>query len=442
MYKTNIKYLFLKTIIIIFSFLFVFSSIDSGYTKDSIMEFTSFINKPIFPHFFSIFEISIGLILLILISQRRLHNNKESISLYIIYIAYILCFILKISNPNNKPNNPILGLAVFSDITEYLAILLLSWILFSDKNTYFNNITYIYNIILIFLLIRFILLLAMYFSGKTITSYYNSICAEIDTTFIIAFFFIFSFTKYIIYKKNKFIFLSIFLLLIEFLTYRRSGLLIALGSSVMLISIYLLKHKKLFYKASAIILILLIYYSLTNIENINIDMKYKKYLYRTLSAVMPNSSFAGGQEFTDSGHHKETELTIYHAFKNPKFWGRGYGKSDISIYLEGQSSSIHNVYADITVRYGIFITLFYILVFVLAVIKLFKITFKKKQYNENDLVELAYVSFLIFYMLALFANPVVFLIHIKMEFLWMTILGVIFKRKDGCINYLNHKIAW
>lgn len=148
MYKTNIKYLFLKTIIIIFSFLFVFSSIDSGYTKDSIMEFTSFINKPIFPHFFSIFEISIGLILLILISQRRLHNNKESISLYIIYIAYILCFILKISNPNNKPNNPILGLAVFSDITEYLAILLLSWILFSDKNTYFNNITYIYNIIL------------------------------------------------------------------------------------------------------------------------------------------------------------------------------------------------------------------------------------------------------------------------------------------------------
>ena len=438
----QIKYIFLKSLIIIFSFLFVFSSIDSGFTEDVTIKFTSLINQPIFTHFLSTFEILISLILLILISKRGLHNNKESISLYIIYIAYIISFIFKITNPNNNTNNPILGLALFSDITEYLVILLLSWILFSDKNIYFNNITYIYNIILIFLLIRFILLLVFYFSGKTITSYYNSICAELDNTFIIAFFFVLSVAKYIIYKKNKFIFISIFLLFIQFLTYRRSGLLIAIGSSVMLISIYLLKHKKIFYKASTVILILLIYYSVTNIENINIDMKYKKYIYRILSAVMPNSSFAGEGEFSDSGHHKQTELTMYYAFKNLNFFGRGYGKSDISIYLEGQTSSIHNVYADITVRYGFFMTLFYMLIFFLAVIKLFKITFKKKQYNANDLVELAFVLFLIFYMLALIANPVTFLIHTKMKFFWITILGVIFKKKGEYVNYLNNKNAW
>ena len=151
MYKTNIKYLFLKILIIIFSSLFVFSSIDSGFTDARILEFTSLINRPIFSHFFSIFSILIILILVLLFLKNRSNNNKESISLYIIYIAYIISLIFKITNPNNNPNNPILGLAIFSDITEYLVILLLSWIVFSNKNVYLNNIFYIYNIILIVL---------------------------------------------------------------------------------------------------------------------------------------------------------------------------------------------------------------------------------------------------------------------------------------------------
>lgn len=431
----QIKDIFLKILIVVFSFMFVYCSIDTGFTDPTIMALAdNLIFHQIFPSFFTFFEIILFMILLLSITKKRMNFNKSRTN-NLIFIAYVIYFFLNVVNPNANPSNPIFGMALFSDISEYLIILLMGWCFFHSK-TFIKNISFIYFIIFIFLIIRFIPLLIMWFKGHSNLLYFDSLNPELDTMIILALYQILFLTFFIIYRKKRFLFFSIFFLFILILSYRRSGILLSLSSSLILIVLLYIRHKKVPSKILIIFSLFTLFFVVMNLDRINIPFKYKKYIYRSLSAI-PGLSFSiKSGEFSDTGHWEQTFLTTMSAYQKLNFWGTAHS----NIFIKGQSSTIHNAYAYLAVTEGIFSILFYLMIFILLLLKFLKLAFFAKLYSSNEIVELALSLFLIFYMITVMVNPVHFLIRVKMKFLWITILAIIFMRKNENINYLDYKI--
>ena len=112
---------FIKLIMILFSFIFVFASIETYRSLDSTVFFNKFFLTGVgHEHFFSLFEIVF--ILLAFLMLIKFHSNKKSASNIskAVFFLVVLTFILKMLNPNNDSSNPILGMPLFSNTSNFV----------------------------------------------------------------------------------------------------------------------------------------------------------------------------------------------------------------------------------------------------------------------------------------------------------------------------------
>jgi len=433
---------FIKLVMIIFSLIFVFASIDTYRSLDS----TIFLNKIFLrgvgnEHFFSLFEI-VFIFMVFLISMKFRVNIKSSSNISkTLFFIVILTFILKMLNPNNDSNNPILGMPLLSDVSNYTFILLAYFSLFLDDKVYMIFLKKILYYVSIILTVRVFYLFILWFMGKGNYAFgANSTLNEGDTLFIVAFFQIAFFALYLINKEKKYLILWIVYLLFQIFSYRRSALAVALSANALSYIFILLKGKGIKGKVILISGIILFYGAINNIEKFNLPSKYERYVLRFISAI-PGMSYGKQGEFTDSGHWEQTSETFYSAINTLGFWGHGYGKS-YNIYLKGQSAVIHNVYAATWAQHGIFMLIFYLLIVAIILYNILRLFLFEKIVNNNYyILKISLCSFLLMWFGVLVTNPLIIAETFKMEVFWFTLFTTILRISQKNTNILfQHKL--
>ena len=428
---------FIKLIMILFSFIFVFASIDTYKSLDSTISFNKIFFRVIgHEKFFSLFEI-VFIFMVFLISMKFRVKKKSSSNISkIVFFIVILTFILKMLNPNNDSNNPILGMPLFSDISNFTFILLAYFSLFLDEKAYMVFFKKLFYYIGIILTVRVFYLLLLWLLGKGNYGFgANSTLTESDTLYLVAFFQIAFFTLYLINKEKKYLILWIVYLLFQILSYRRSALAVALSANALYYIFILLKGKGIKSKVILISGIILFYGAINNIENFNLPFKYERYILRFVSAV-PGMALEKGGEFTDSGHWEQTSETFYSAIHTLGFWGHGYRGSHY-MYLEGQTTVIHNAYAATWARWGFYMFLFYLFIIIILLYNIIKLFLYEKIINKNYyILKISVCLFLLMWFAVLTTNPLIQLESFKMQVFWVTLFTIILRISSKNVSLL------
>jgi len=430
---------FIKLIMIVFSAIFVFASIDTYLSLSSTIFFNTIFIKG-FGHdkFFSLFEIIFIITAFSILI--KFHGKRKSSNLSkILFFLIVLTFILKMLNPNNDPNNPILGMPLFSDISNYTFILLAYFSLFLDDKVYMVFLKKIFYYVCIILIVRVFYLFILWLMGKGNYAFgANSTLTESDTLFIIAFFQIAFFVLYLINKERKYLILWLIYLLFLIFSYRRSALGVALSANVLCYLLIVLKEKGIKNKIILVLGIVLIYGVLSNVEQFNLPYKYERYILRFVSAI-PGMNLSDSGEFTDSGHWEQTSETFYSAFQNLGFWGVGYGRS-YDVYLAGQSAVIHNVYAATWAQHGLYMLLFYLFIIFIVLFTTLKLFLYEKIHNNNYyIIKISLCIFLLMWFAVLITNPLIIAETFKMQVFWFTLFSVVIRLtpQNTCLLFEN-----
>lgn len=415
---------------IIFSAILVFASITIyRMSSNTLLLNKIFIQGFGRSHFFSLFEITFIIMAFLLLVKFRVKKESHSNISKIVFFLIVLTFILKMLNPNNDSNNPILGMPFFSDISNFTFILLAFFSLFLDEKSYMIFLRKLFYYIGIILTIRVLYLFLLFGIRKGYCGFgVNSSSGESDLLFLIAFYQIAFFVLYLICKNKKYLVLWLVYLLFQIFSYRRSALAVALFANVLSYILILLKGKGLRTKLILIAGIILIYGVINNFEKFNLPYKYERYVLRFVSAI-PGMALEEKGEFSDSGHWEQTSETFYSAFKNLGFWGTGYGNI---AELEGASKGyhIHNVYAATWAQHGLFMLIFYIIIIIIVLYNTLKI-FLFKYYNSDRyyIVKISIGCFLLMWFGVLVTNPLAMAETFKMEVFWFTLFTILIKVK-------------
>ena len=315
----------LKLLLIIISVLLVFVSVNN-YTfnqlslKLNVIFFTGIGN----PHFFSILDIMVILISLLLIKKYRLNFANSSKIAKFIFIFAIICFILKMLNPNSDTNNPIFGLPLFSDITNYSNLLILVTVLFIDKDVFIIFIKKFFLIISIFIIVRLFILYAFWFLGKVYyITHLPSILPEMDSLFYFGFFRVIFLALFLISRKKKYLIFWFLLLFIMLISYRRNAFYVSLFSDISIYIIYTFKTVNLKTFLKRIIFLLIIF----SFNNILITKMYNFQWGQDVINRYSNIFDVQRDPYTpaEESHFIQTQITTINIINKGEFWGCGYG---------------------------------------------------------------------------------------------------------------------
>lgn len=426
------KYIFtplFKLILWIFSFIFTFGTISTYRQSKISLFFNELFNNGLYhAHFFSILELFFIIIVIRLLLKYK--NNKDNTALgkFMLFLT-LLCFVLNLINPNNSSQNPIFGLALFSDVSYYTFILLVYFSFNLKKELFIIYIKFLFYYISVILTGRVIFLFILWVFGKGNMMFgANSTLVESDTLFLIAFFQVIYFMLFLINKnKKKYLLLWLLYLLFQLFSYRRSALGVAILSNSLLGVIYFIRGKGLQRKLLFFCGIVVILMTFLNVKNIYIPARYEKYVMRFISAI-PGVNISKEGEFSDSGHWEQT-MSTFSAIRTLGFWGIGYGHSK-DLYVKGQSAAIHNSYVAAWASYGVYMFIFYLFVIFFIFFKLIKIyLFLSMKDNEINLICLSISVFLLCWFAVLTTNPLLMLDHIKMKIFWITLFAVLMRIK-------------
>lgn len=414
--------------LLMLAFIFTFASIDTWTAmKSTIVLHDLFLMGFMKPQFFSLFEIV--LIIVIVLSMKKYSWSYYPAPKILKVIFWLACvsYFLKMLNPNNNSNHPILGMPLFSDVSNYTFLLLIYFSFFLRKDGYIAFVTRFFYYTSFIMTIRIIYLFVMWGVGKG--NYFigvNATLLEGDTLFFIACLQVIFFALFLIKREKKYLFLWILYLLFQGFSFRRSGLGVVLLSNTLIYILYLLKGKGVRRKLILVTSIFFIFFGVGNIDKLSLPDKYEIYILRFVSAI-PGMSQEKTGLFNDSGHWQQTSLTIHYALQTLGFWGHGYGKSE-TLHLRGQSSAIHNVYAAAWAFYGFYMLLFYLIIIFVVLLKFLNIfIFEHGTNTSTYLLQLSIAIFLLMWFAVLSTNPLIIIDEIKMEVFWVTLFAVLMR---------------
>lgn len=410
-------------LLFLYSSIFVFVSIN-GYTFTETAEylFKIFLSGIGNDHFFSIFDFIVILISLGIIRNFNVnYQNASGIEKTIFWFA-VLCFMLKMVNPNNASANPIFGLPLLSDSSNYLYILFLGVIFFLRRDDFLIFIRSLFKIVTPLVIIRSIILLFYWALGKG--NYFfgvNSAVLENDTLLIFGLFQNVFLCFFLISKKKKYLVASILVGLVSILSYRRGPVFVSCGTSLVLLFIYFIKNTSLLAKNLILVCmsIMVLYgFMFYDFNSLSKNMYVERYL-----GIFDNTTTGFS---SDSGHFEQTQNTMETVINELGFWGVGYGRV---AYLEGAYNGyiIHNLYASLWINYGIYMVLYYLFIIVVIVSVMLKINIKNNKYM---LLKLCASAYFILFMLEASFEVSIYVEKSKMFTFLILLMGFILKYKN------------
>lgn len=433
-----------KVILMLFAFSIAWGSIETYNAGFETLFFNNIFQKGFFhPKFFNFFHILLVLSLFIFIKNEKLNvlTNSGRLEKWI-FIFIILNYVLNMINPNSDPDHPILGMPLFSNVGEYILIFLVL-IYISIKAERFLFITQtLFYFISINILVRSVIQLFLVIIGKGSTSYYgfDASLSETDSLYIISFFQALFLSIFLLKRKKVYLIYLLILTSTIILSYRRSPVGIMVISNLLILITYFFYLANLKEKLATIFVIVIISIASFGFNTFNSFVKLR--ITERLLAAIPGMADKKG-EFSDSGHWDQTTTTIDNFFKNPSFWGSGYGTLS-DFHVQGQSRSIHNIFVASWAYLGFHQFLFLIFTFIIIIYYFLlniKTLSKRKGINkELFFLKLCIAYILIGYFIIMFFNSFIFYINIKMSFFWITFLLFLVKVSES--SWINYQEAF
>lgn len=399
------------------------------------LKLTEIFFTPVFHSmFFNIFEIIILSFLIYLFIKSKISvinaNKKEKF----IFVFAILCWFLNMINPNTNTNNPILGMPLFSNVTEYLFIFLLYIFFFIDKRIVTYIILLLFKYIFILSLVRGLLIMLQYFIGIGVVRFGRVVTLlEYDVLLQYGILTVIFFTAYLSRKDLKMFALTLLFFLIVFLCTVRTYLAPILIAIILILSVFLFKRtqtKKVKIVIFGFIFVLLLVSSFNFLPD-----PFKRTYYRVL-AVLPKYGISGIQEISTTGHWEQSLYTTLSIIEKHIFWGDGYGTSQ-DVYLKGQTINIHNAYAGLWIKYGLHMTIFYLSFLFLVIHELYKVLIiEKKSFSNFHWYKLALCSFYIGFAITAYVAISTVYTNFRFQFILVLIWTFIFKVSERDFEYI------
>lgn len=429
---------FFKLLLLIFSLIMIFVSVNSYIFTPTAEKLNKIFFLSIgFAHFFSVLDLLVILISMLLIMEFRLNYSRTSKTAKFVFAFAIICYVLKMVNPNNSSANPIFGLPLFSDISNYTYLLFLGTILFISNGSFVVFIKKLFPIISAIVIIRCIILFGLWLAGKGNYLFWgvNSILLETDTLLIFAFFQNIFFVLYLIKNQKKYLICWGILLLIQIMSFRRSAFYVAFLTNIAIYAIYYIRGLHIIKKGIVTIFFILILFLLPNILGLISGTTAGFYLNRYLGIFYGPG--ATGYE-SDSGHFLQSRLTTESVIRGVGFWGEGYGSR---VFLEGACKGylIHNIYASLWARYGVYMVVYYFTLFLVAFGQLIGILKNLRNFNLGfSLVKVCIVMYFLFFMVVTYFIPSVYVESTKMFTFLILLFGFILKFTPENYELLFH----
>lgn len=420
---------FLRLLLLLATLIFTFVSID--YFVLAPFDRTlndKFLSGLFAPHFFSLFDVIIILICTNLIYQFGLNFKEANLATVFIFAFAVLCFVLKLSNPNNNSANPVLGLPLFSEVSNYVYLILMGTLFFIRKDVLLALLRQILIFMFYAVVIRSIILLLLFVAtgGHSFFFGIKSCLIEEDTLLIFGFFQSILLALFFINtKKKKFIIGWGILLLIQIFSSRRSPLFISLIANAFVFLFFYIKELDVSRKIIVLIVFLLAIYVVPVVIS-NISPQAKVYVDRYLGVFTSSSS---NDPNTDSGHFDQSKQTTQAALKLG-FWGVGYGNR---LALEGAFEMngeffIHNVYAAFWAFYGVYAVIYYLfLILMIIIFLIITLTETSKRYFPQVLLIYTACVFYLCFWWAMYYTTLNFAIESKMSFFLLLILAFVIR---------------
>lgn len=399
------------------------------------------------PAFLSVFEILIILLSFRIILTYGVSINYANYGSIIFFVLTLLMIFLTIVNPNNHSESPIFGLALFSDISNYTHIIFLYVLLFVRKCVFINLLRWFFKSMTIMIIINVVLLYSLYLGGFTkgilLFGGHKSILMAEDILLIFVFFQILFLH---IYNKNKnktYLFLSILLIGVQILSFRRSGFFLTILINTLYFTILHKSSKskiKLFIYPSLIILFVIISFNFHDILSV-LPQSVKVYVFRIIGAFvdMEGARYIGREVITNV-HFEESSFAFQNALTNLKFWGKGYGTSEFDFLYKG-STGIHNAYIAVWNVFGLFALVYYLYIMVLVFVEFTK-TLIRKRFRDHNLFQLKIIIsiYLILFLLTGWILILQNFIGIKMIIFRSLLLVTLLKIDDDYIMLIEKLI--
>lgn len=153
--------------------------------------------------------------------------------------------------------------------------------------------------------------------------------------------------------------------------------------------------------------------------------------------ILDSKAEARNVAFSDTGH-KEQALNVFKsAIEKMPFWGIGYGQTTERLYLDGQTSNIHNTYATLWVQHGIVTLLFYLFIAAIIIKHTLRLMYKIGKHNFTD-----YLIYLLvgYYLIGYFASAWVNSGNVFMTFRFQVFWFLMFMYLTRCSGIKNESV--
>jgi hypothetical protein len=422
------KYSLLNLFILMFAFLFVFITIDGNtfYQSDFTLFFRKWFVKPR-PYllYLNLFEISLAIITILLLSRNRIVNLKKIKTFFgltvWIYFADTFFYIFNFRDTS------------FLYINKIIILMFVFTLVLIDKKLYVSFILKFAKYIIIFFCLKILLLSYFYITEKYVVTihFINSISIEEDFNIFVSLIACLFLGIFLASKKKKYLILYFCLFFFQVLTFRRSGIFNLLIISIALIiymSFYKQKSVLSFLKKNILIFFIIVFtgFVLQFLQNNDTTSVYMGRYFSAFVKLDKGSEVLGAK----NDHFKESEYAFQKAIELPlPFWGVGSESSDLPIKFRN-ISGIHNAYISVWMIYS-FGNLLCLLSFIIIYIKYSFITIMKPSINTTfHSIKITIVLFLFVYFLLLWVSPSWNWIATKSQILLLILLSILARSND------------
>lgn len=311
-----------------------------------------------------------------------------------IFAITIIAILFILTNPNNT--NDIIRIFFSSQSRCVILFPLLFYaIIFLNKQIFSLFMNRFLQIGFIVILIKAIISFVYYITGNGMVFLnVKATILQADVLYYMSIFQLFFMLIYLNRGVRKYLYYSIFLLIVILLSYRRTETIHSIIITIIISVYYILKKKslitsiKLFIGPVFLFVALLSFLSAFNMFNVN------KIILRQISVLSFFDSKYDVAEIQDSGHIKQT-VTTFDTFINSKlkFWGSGIKNK--AYYIKGQSKSIHNSYVFAYAKHGIMLVFYQSILILLFFSILIKSLFKKFNSVDQELIFFRFLTALL-----------------------------------------------
>ena len=435
----------LKILIFLLSLVFVIASQDpnlTDQTSQTVLLHNLLLKNFIHPHF-SVFLFIILLISVIIYFRYDLNFGlKKAREKTLVIATFVYTFLLLI-NPNNDTLNPILGLPLLSDPSLYVGLIFMYVIFFT--NTY---VSLHFTAIFIAFFLKLSVVNAVYLFGKYLLGMGNifldsaSVLMEEDTLILLVLVQIIFLSLFLITQKKLFLYLSLFLVFFQVLSFRRSSVLLTILVNTTYLIIYQWKYGTIQKRFSFYTLSLAIIF-FVSINLHNLPEPVIKYMNRYIGQYVDLPQKYRYAAEAKNEHIEQSAYGFSYALDNLKFWGTGFGnRLDKARFNFKGNTGIHNAYYDLWEIQGFYALMYYVLIIILFLSEVFS-TYRSrnKLSKEVFLLKLGVIIFFFFFLVNAWVLMMVNLTGMKMVLTRNLILLFLFNVNNTNVKLFIPKVS-